>query len=553
MPFLMAVNGPEAGKQYELVQGESVLGRHPDCTIVVDVGAVSRHHCRISVSDSKCVIHDLKSRNGTFLNEESIQGASLLSDGDRVRICDVIFKFDSTGDFESSISESSSRAVMVEDEVEQSGSTIMSKLDVVAGDSGANLTASAEAKLDALIEIMQSLGKALSLDEVLPQVLDSLFRIFVQADRGFIGLVGEGGRLIPRWTKLRHDEGGTIRISRTIANQVLATKEAILSSDVANDERFEMSQSIADFRIRSMMCAPLVDGEKKVLGMLQIDTMDQQQRFLEQDLALLVSAAGQASIAIDNAQLHDEALNQQALACDLQLARDVQQAFLPHEPPDVPNYDFFDYYQAANQIGGDYYDYLWLTDGRLAVVVADVVGHGVAAAMLMAKLSAEARFCLLSESTPASAITKLNARVCRLNLDRFVTLILVVIDLQAHQATVVNAGHMPPFYRRADGSEEDLGAAESGVPIGILEDTEYDQASTVLALGESLTLFTDGISEAMNPAGEQYGMDRMRTLLAESDGSPKSYGEGLLDNVRKHLEGRPQDDDMCLVVLRRMP
>ena len=546
MAYLLAVNGPEAGKRYDLVEGEYILGRHPDCQIVIDVGAVSRHHCRVLCSETDCSIEDLNSRNGTFLNDEAVESATPLSVGDRVRVCDVVYRF---GAGDSSDSESSSRAVVVDDD--QTGSTIMSKLDVLSSQSGSQLVASAEAKLNALIEITQSLGQALSLDEVLPEVLDSLFRIFVQADRGFIGLVGDDGELIPRWTKLRHDRDGTIRISRTIANQVMQTKEAILSSDVANDERFEMSQSIADFRIRSMMCAPLLDSEGEPIGMLQIDTMDQRQRFSDQDLVLLVSTAGQASIAIDNAQLHEEALNQQSLARDLQLARDVQKAFLPTAPLDIPGYEFFDYYEAANQIGGDYYDYLRLPEGRFAVVVADVVGHGVAAAMLMAKLSAEARFCLASEETPAAAVTMLNSRICQLNLDRFVTLVLVVIDPRDHEAVVVNAGHMPPFLRHVDGAEEEFGAAIAGLPIGIADGIEYAQASQQLQRGESLTLFTDGISEAMNADGELYGMTRICELLARSDGTPREFGEGLLADVRSHLNGRQQDDDMCLVVLRR--
>ena len=125
-------------------------------------------------------------------------------------------------------------------------------------------------------------------------MLDSLFRIFVQADRGFIGLIDERGTLVPRWTKLRReDRDETIRVSRTIARQVMETKEAILSADAANDVRFEMSQSIADFRIRSVMCAPLLDRDRQGIGVLQLDTLDQRHRFQDEDLEL----AGQHGVA----------------------------------------------------------------------------------------------------------------------------------------------------------------------------------------------------------------------------------------------------------------
>jgi serine phosphatase RsbU (regulator of sigma subunit) len=440
------------------------------------------------------------------------------------------------------------------DDDESSGSTIMSKLDVRSGRSGAQLQASAETKLKALIEITQSLGKAVSLDAVLPQVLDSLFRIFVQADRGFIGLIEKGsGKLIPRWTKLRRPNSDeTIRVSRTISKQVLETKEAILSADAASDSRFEMSQSIADFRIRSMMCAPLVDSEGNAFGMLQIDTMDQRQRFTESDLELLVSAASQAAIAIDNAQLHDDAIKQRTIERDLELAREVQKAFLPEKHPDIAGYEFFDYYQAANQVGGDYYDYIDMPNGSVAVIVADVVGHGVAAAMLMAKLSAEARFSLLVEASPAAAIKRLNNKLSRLGLDRFVTFVMAVLDPHTHAVTIVNAGHMAPILRRANGTMEEPSEKEAGLPLGVMEDLEYEAARVELGIGDSMTMYTDGIDEAMDRDGNQYTIDRLRKMVKKSDGSPTGIAEPLLADVRSHLNGKPQDDDMCLVTLRRV-
>ena len=217
---------------------------------------------------------------------------------------------------------------------------------------------------------------------------------------------------MPRWTKLRRENRDeTIRVSRTIARQVMETKEAILSADAASDSRFEMSQSIADFRIRSMMCAPLLDRDGKAIGILQIDTLDQRQRFQDEDLELLVSTASQASIAIVNAHCMRRRSQRRTLERDLELAREVQRAFLPTQAPGSGGITISTTTTGQpHHIGGDYYDYVRLPDGRLAVIVADVVGHGVAAAMLMAKLSAEARFSLAGDPQPAQALTALNER-----------------------------------------------------------------------------------------------------------------------------------------------
>lgn len=551
MAFLLVNNGPDKGRQYDLVDGEYIVGRHRDCNIVIDVGAVSRQHCKITVSGSTCFVQDLRSRNGTFLNERVIQGRNRLQHSDQVRVCDTVFKFCTQPTEESSGQEDSTpSAVMVDDDT--GSSTIMSTLDVISARGRAKLTASPEAKLGALMAITQNLVKALSLDEVLPQVLDSLFRIFHQADRGFIGLVDEKGVLVPRWTKLRRsDSDETIRVSRTIAKQVMDTKGAILSADAASDKRFEMSESVVDFRIRSMMCAPLVDSDGKAMGILQVDTPNQHERFQDEDLALLVSVAYQASIAIDNARLHEEALERRTLERDLKLARDVQHAFLPDAPPALEGYEFFDYYRAANHIGGDYYDYIRLPDGRLAIVVADVVGHGVAAAMLMAKLYAETRFCLASEPHPATAVTNLNARLCRLNLHRFVTFVMAALDAESHEITIVNAGHMPPLYRRDGGGLDEPSRVESSIPLGVVAGTMYQQSTVTLQPGESLTMYTDGIDEARNSEGKQFTSKRLRELVKSSVGSPKEIGESILEQVTQHLAGRQADDDMCLVAFRR--
>ncbi len=436
MAVLQVLKGLNPGQQFPLEGPKAVLGRHPDCQIVLDAGAVSRKHAQIIVEGGDFFVEDLESRNGTFVNGQQIVGRQRLQDNDRIKICDLLFTFHrEQPKSQAAITESSSGigALLVDDGGNTTSSTVMSKLDVASSRDGLRVTINPETKLKALLEINQNLSKALSVDEVLPKILDSLFKIFLQADRGFVVLASaDGGPLVPKAVK--HRRAGNeemIRISRTIVNQVMSSKQAILSADAASDARFDTSQSIADFRIRSMMCAPLIDSTGRALGVMQIDTLDQRSRFQQDDLDVLVSVASQAAFAVENAQLHEAALRQQTFERDLQLAHKVQQGFLPSTPPRVSGYEFFDFYEPANQVGGDYFDYVPLPGERLGMVLADVSGKGISAALLMAKLSSDARYCLASEASPAAAISRLNAIFSASGWeDRFVTLVLAVLDLR---------------------------------------------------------------------------------------------------------------------------
>jgi phosphoserine phosphatase RsbU/P len=561
MYFLQANNGPQAGRRYEIKGDKFILGRLPDCHVVIEVGAVSRQHCQIVREGDRFLLEDLGSRNGTFLNDEpdKIHDRRPLKPGDRIRVCEVTFTFGAVGADPGTtpatqiIDGAGLGAFLSDDEGRQTSSTIMSKLDVSSSRGALHVSASAEVKLRTMVEITQSLGRVLALDEVLPQVLKSLFKIFVQADRGFIVLETPDGKLVPRWVRMRREDAGdTLRISRTIIRHVMETKEAILSADAASDERFELSQSIADFRIRSMICAPLLDNEGRAFGVLQIDTLDQRQRFQKEDLELLVSAASQAAIAIQNAELHEQALRRRERERDMQLAHEVQHGFLPEQRPDLPGYQFFDYYQPADEIGGDFFDYVPLPDGRVAIVVADVVGHGVAAALLMAKLMAETRFALFSEPLPAAALTRLNERLSQSQLQRFVTMILLVLDPRGHRGVIVNAGHMAPLHRRADGRVEEPGSQIAGLPLGVTDALGYEQCEFEILPGDSLTLFTDGVNESIDINGKFYTIDRLRELVARGGGHPLQSGQAIVDDVRRFLGDAPQNDDMCLVCFGRV-
>ena len=550
--------------KFELVSGETTIGRHPDCGIVVDAGAVSRMHAKVINDGSGHYLEDMSSRNGTFLNGQLISGSALLKEGDRIRISDVEFVFDSGVEPEDvpdlfkggEACNGTNFGVMMYDENEtaQLSGSGSAKVEYRSSADGLKMSATPEAKLEALMQINRNLGNVLAIEDVLPKVLESLFDIFPSADRGFVVMLTESGDLVPRWVKTRgaHDETETLRISRTIIREVMSSGEAILSIDASDDERFDSSQSIADFSIRSMICAPLKDADGNAFGALQIDSTQGGGQFMEEDTDLLSGVAAQAGIVINNARMHEAALKQKEVQQDLKLATEVQQAFLPDCEPVGTGYRVRSFYQAANHIGGDYFDYIEMGDGRIGVVVADVVGHGVAAAMFMAKLSAETRFCLAREPDVAQAIVQLNDRMSRLQVERFITFLLVVIDPASECVTIVNAGHMPPIVRASkDSAICEPGEEESGLPIAIDSGMDYEAVEHPMNVGDIAVLYTDGIDEAMDADDQLFGIERVRQLTAEG-GDAEVVKDRIVKEVRDHIGDAAPFDDMCLVVIERM-
>ena len=558
MATLQALAGLQPGRTIQLEAAEAVLGRNPDCAVVLESPAVSRQHARIVRRNNQFLVEDLGSRNGTYVNGEPVVQPRLLREGDQVVICDNVFLFHAgppvEGDETGQSADPISATTLVDDEQPAVDSRIMSRVELTSGSTSLQLQVNSEAKLKALLEISKALGKSLGLQEVLPKILEGLFHIFIRADRGFVVLKDpRTARLVPKAVRYRRAQhADTIRISRTIVNTVMNGKEAILSADAASDSRFLMSDSIVDFQIRSMMCAPLVGSDGRVLGVIQIDTLDQRNRFTRDDLDVLASVAVQAAFAVENAELHETALREQALARELAVAHQVQRGLLPSSPPTLAEYDFFDFYEPANELGGDYYDYVPLSDGRVAVVIADVAGKGISASLMMARLSAQTHSCLATEASPAAAIGRLNKLFCESGWeDRFVTFAVCVLHPQRHEVTVVNAGHLPPLLRRHDGSVEALGDEIAGLPLGIDGNAQYGQQAVPLAPGDCLALYTDGITEAMNAADELYGSVRLTEQLQRDVRRPREIGLRVLEDVKGFVGSRRQNDDICLTVFGR--
>jgi putative methionine-R-sulfoxide reductase with GAF domain len=257
-------------------------------------------------------VEDLGSRNGTFVNNQLLTRPHSLVAGDRIRISEVELQFHAdevpefarSGTNEMTFEGANFGIQMVDDSDTHVASS--SKIEFRSSEQGLKMTATPEAKLAALIAINRNLTGAIALDDVLPKVLGSLFEVFPSADRGFVVMETPEGHLVPRWVKTRAklDETETVRLSRTIIRKTMESGETILSLDAMDDSRFDSSESIADFSIRSMMCAPLHNADGEAIGALQIDSTQGRGQFRDEDIDLLTGVAAQASVVINNARLH---------------------------------------------------------------------------------------------------------------------------------------------------------------------------------------------------------------------------------------------------------
>jgi sigma-B regulation protein RsbU (phosphoserine phosphatase) len=234
---------------------------------------------------------------------------------------------------------------------------------------------------------------------------------------------------------------------------------------------------------------------------------------------------------------------------ELEVARELQRELLPREAPDVPGFSFAFSYRTANTIGGDYYDFLELDDGRLVVVIGDASGHGIAAGLLMAIANSSLRLGFDAEPDPARAAGLVNRALCRTGGRRaFMTLFCGVLEPASGRLQFICAGHPFPFHRAADGAISELGSG--ALPLGIRTELEFAVHQAVIAPGDSLLLYTDGVVETIDATGESFGFERLRKELAPG-GSSETIHDRVLRELDRFRGDEPVYDDCSLVVISR--
>jgi serine phosphatase RsbU (regulator of sigma subunit)/predicted ester cyclase len=248
-------------------------------------------------------------------------------------------------------------------------------------------------------------------------------------------------------------------------------------------------------------------------------------------------------------EIEQQARERERVEQDLRVARRIQQASLPEEVPELEGWQISPYYQPAREVGGDFYDFLELEDGRLGMVVGDATGHGVPAALVMSTTCGMLRAVALSVNSPGEVLKRVNdALSVRIPQNMFVTCFYGVLEPSSGSFTYANAGHDLPYVRRAGDAEELMAR---GMPLGLMPGMRYEEKEVVLEVGEAALFYSDGLVEAHNPEGEMFGFPRLRALLAEH-----AEGEALVDFLVEELysftgEGWEQEDDITLVTLQR--
>jgi len=559
---------PAEGAPFDYAfKGDSVVvGRAPDVGLSIADPFLSRRHSRFFRAGETLLVEDLGSRNGTRVNGHLIVTPTAVQPGDVVQISQSAI----TVHAEATVAPAPAPAEAASDQLD---ATIFRRasevLDRQRSEEASRLQSAADLRsyadrLRLLNEVHQALGRSLAVDELLELILDRVFD-HLKPDRGMILLRTPGGELRTAAARIAQASvtatapGAEIPISRSLVREVLEKGMAALALDVQTDERFAEAESIRLSGIRSLVAAPLLHPEG-ISGMIALESGAGGRVFEEDDLELLISLASVAALHLRNLELMQEAVERRRLEQELALARRIQVALLPDRLPALPGWDLYGLNEPSRGVSGDYYQVVERSGGRECVLlIADVSGKGMAASLLTVSLQA------LSEGPIEDGLPpeEISARLSRLLFKRtppekYATAFLGVLTPATGVLRYTNAGHNPPLVIRvgsSSGTASDSLAVElgaTGPPLGLLSTALYTAGEVTLGPSDLLVLYTDGIVEAVDPDGEEYGLDRLKQICRRHRGAaPAAVAEALDHDLLAFVRGTPFPDDRTVVLVRR--
>ncbi len=531
---------------FDLTSGTHDVGRVEERAICIPHKTISRKHAVIEVAaeGEPITITDTGSHNGTAVNDRRISSPTVIKAGDRIMFGGTDFRVKEAGETDPVVPKPT---LLAEDEPEKS---VFMPLNEALQPLPAKVT-----ELPELFNTVSEMARTLDMDESRDEMLERSLKLVnkvIQAERLAILMTDEeSGDIYSAATLLpTGKDPGSFRLSRTIAGQILTDKNAILIGNPEDDPRFAQQESIIMSDLRSAMAVPLFDAGK-VLGILYVDTSNPMHRYTDDYLRVLATFGNIIAARLLNYEQLEERQEKKIIDAELKRASGIQQALLIKDIPDVPGYAVWPYQKQCRSVGGDLYDIVTLPDGRVVLVVADVSGKGMGAALLMSNILASFRILYnVSEFTLGEVVNLVSAQLYRSSAPAdFATLFVGVLSPEENRMAYINAGHNPPVLLRADGSIEHLDA--NGIMIGAFDIGSWGEGEITMNPADLLFVFSDGVTEA-DRGDELFSDERLEKALGGyTELEPKPLVEQVMADIDAFLDGAPKSDDITMLALKR--
>jgi serine phosphatase RsbU (regulator of sigma subunit)/pSer/pThr/pTyr-binding forkhead associated (FHA) protein len=535
-PIRLTVHQPNLAPQKIDAHGPTItLGRATDCTIPIKDRYLSRKHAEIIYASGAWAVRDCGSVNGTLLNGNKLTAVTPLKPGDRIVLGDseVIFEADDAITSQSQL--------IALDSNSHAKNLAMKMQDAVADSARTGVMASLA------IEFIQERPMETLFDFILDRVVDLL-----HPSRCALALLGGDTRTFETVHLRRSDASDSLDlyISRTLLGEVVEERNVVSFVDTTQDDKLARAESIVAQNIRSAVCAPLLVGEQ-VLGVLYLDFLANRGAVTQDDVRLIAQIARFAAVKLETTRLREESIAKARMDEELRTAYVIQSKLLPAQLPAIDGYSFAGNNKPCRTVSGDYYDVVVRPDGRMYFIIADVSGKGVTAALVMASVATAFNIFTRTDPTPADLVREMNVTLSpKTAPTKFVTLVCGVLDPRTGAIEFANAGHVPPLIIANGGVTQ---MTTTDMVVGLFGHAKYRNQTAQLAPGDSMVLFTDGVTEAENEDEEQLGMAPVATLVQTLHGKPApAIVEAIETHVHTFCGDAPSTDDVTMMVLTRL-
>lgn len=530
---------------WNLRTGMYLVGRGLQCTIIINDPTVSRNHARITITDDDAVeITDLGSQNKTRLNGAILAQPAIMNEGDTVMFGRIELQIRRIHDPKTP----RGQVTITEGDLDLSATTLIPVFDALVPQPSTVLDNAR------ILGALSELGKLVVTPDTQESILDTtleLLESIFEFDRSALLLTNQdhASLEVSAYRLKPSKQSVAFSISKTMMTEIMVNKKAVLLKDPQSDQRFANRKSIVAAGIKSAIAVPLFDGAD-VLGVLYVDTSKGLYRYSEDHLRITATFANILAAKLTNLRLLKDREAKEVLEAQLRIAAQIQNHLQPSSLPTINNYSLSAFQTQCFEVGGDLYDAATLANGRVVIIIGDVSGKGIGAALLMSNVLAAFRVLYEQDFTLASAVERVSKQLIQFSRPQdFTTLFVAELCPKTHLLRYINAGHCPPYLVRAAGAIEPL--ESTGLPLGALEVFNWEERLVTFRPGDMLTMYTDGVTESSNSKGEFFGDARLQLLLGYLRRCPvQTVAEKVIEDCASFRDSA-QNDDITLMVLRR--